>query len=152
MEPAQLLALCVLLEAGGESDEGKAAVCRVILNREKLHYESDGTVVGTVLRYDQFSWAWFAFVNGKYTRISDTPEQAMSIAEYKLKTAPKAALDHCEMICAQVEADTFHGPLYDKITDDVVLYVAPKLEKQMPVWATPDKLVCVIGNQNYYRA
>ena len=140
------------MEAGNQPDEGKAAVCRVILNREKLKYESDGTTQGTILKFDQFSWLWFAFVHGKYTRISDTPEQAMSIAEYKLKTAPYGALAHCEAICAQVEAGTFKGPLYDELTPDTLLYANLDIIPKAPIWADPGKFVVKIAAHSFYRA
>ena len=147
---ADLLAVCIFCEANLEPDDGKAAVARVIRNRIALRYESDGTMTGTVLKYDQFSWAWFAFVSGKYTRISDTVDQAMSIAEYKLKTAPKAALATCAQIGASVMAGTYAGELYDKLTDDAVMYV--NLDISKPAWAIPSKQVCVIGRHTFYRA
>ena len=42
-------------EARGEPYAGKVAVAEVIRNRTVEHYQSDGTVAGTVLRTFQFS-------------------------------------------------------------------------------------------------
>lgn len=152
MTDAELLAVNVYCEAGSEIPEGQAAIARIVRNRMACKYESDGTVAGTILKKDQFSWLWFAFVNGKYTRISDTVAQAESIAEYKLKTAPHAALAKCESIAAQVESNSFHGPLYDKLTDTVVLYLNPKIVSKLPAWADPAKLVCTIGAHDFFHA
>ena len=152
MTDDDLMALCMLQEAGGEPDDGKAAVCRVVRNRMARLYESDGTVKGTILRFDQFSWAWFDFVDGAYTRIAWDQIDAANVAAEKLSKAPMSALAHCSVIAQQVAGGTYHGPAYDNLTDDTVLYVAPALERKMPVWATPAKLVCTIGRQNFYRA
>ena len=46
----ELAVATILMEADGESHEGKTAVGRVILSRMKNKYSSDGTVEGTVLR------------------------------------------------------------------------------------------------------
>ena len=47
--------MTIYQEASGESFRGKAAVARVIRNRMRMRYQSDGTVPGTVLRAYQFS-------------------------------------------------------------------------------------------------
>ena len=152
LKDLDLVALCVYCEAWTEPDDGKAAVARVIYNRITRKYESDGTVVGTVLKYDQFSWAWFTFVNGKYTRISDDLAQAKSVAEFKLKHAPAFALSRCAQLSLAVKNGTYAGPQYLDMTNDTVLYLNPHILEQLPSWATADKLVCTIGNQNFYRA
>ena len=152
MTDDDLLALCVLEEAGAEVDDGKAAVARVIFNRMRLKYSSDGTIAGTVMKYDQFSWAWFSFVNGHYTRVADTVEQATAIAERKLAAALPGAIANCGRIAQEVQAGTYHGPLYDKLTDDAVLYLNPHILHRLPSWATPDKLVCVIERHFFYHA
>jgi N-acetylmuramoyl-L-alanine amidase len=50
-----LAAVTILQEAEGEPYAGKLAVAEVIRNRTIEHYQSDGTVAGTVLRTFQFS-------------------------------------------------------------------------------------------------
>jgi len=152
MTDEDLTALCVLEEAGGEIDDGKAAVARVIKNRMKLKFESDGTLFGTVLKYDQFSWAWFDFVSGQYRRIAWNFEQAKKVAELHLDRAAPAPLLHCRKIAQNVLASTYHGELYDHMTDQVVNYLNPKILHSIPAWASPDKLVCVIGHHNFYKA
>ena len=152
IKDSDLVALCIYCEAWQESDDGKAAVARVILNRMRIPYESDGTVQGTILKYDQFSWAWFAFVNGKYTRISDNQQMALSVAEFKIRHAPLTAIAKCAAIYAAVKSGTYKGQAYEQMTDDAVLYLNPHIVEHIPNWATPDKWVCSIGNHNFYKA
>lgn len=49
-------ALNIYAEARGEVFEGQVAVGNVVRERMRLQYASDGTVVGTVWRPNQFSW------------------------------------------------------------------------------------------------
>lgn len=54
--PGDRLAIATILgEAASEPYEGKLAVARVIRERMRLHYASDGTIAGTVLAPLQFS-------------------------------------------------------------------------------------------------
>lgn len=152
MTDSDLIALCVLMEAGGEIDDGKAAVARVIKNRMALKFESDGTVYGTVLKYDQFSWAWFDFVSGGYRRIAWTVDEAEKVAERDLNRAAPGPLLHCRDIAEKVMAGIYAGPLYDHLTDLAVNYLNPRILHRVPAWASPDKLVCVIGNHSFFRA
>jgi spore germination cell wall hydrolase CwlJ-like protein len=46
---------CVIGEAGGEGPVGMRAVAEVIRNRARTHYQSDGTIAGTVFKPWQFS-------------------------------------------------------------------------------------------------
>ena len=55
MSDGDLLTLCVLQEAGNQVPDGMAAVARVVLNRTRRKYASDGTIAGTILGHDQFS-------------------------------------------------------------------------------------------------
>lgn len=50
-----LAAATIIGEAAAEPYAGQIAVARVIRNRMRLKYQSDGTVAGTVLRPFQFS-------------------------------------------------------------------------------------------------
>jgi len=152
LKDLDLASICIYCEAWLEPDEGKAAVARVLRNRINKLYESDGTMQGTVLKYDQFSWAWFAYVNGKYTRISDNQHMAYSVAEFKLKHAPAFALSRCAQIYIAVKNGEFKGDLYNKLTDEAVLYLNPHIVEHMPVWADPALLVATIGNHNFYKA
>src|SRR5688572_10950774 len=55
IDPACLAVATIIQEAAREPYKGKVAVGRVIRNRMREKYHSDGTVAGTVLRAYQFS-------------------------------------------------------------------------------------------------
>lgn len=163
MRPQDLLALNIVMEAGLEPDDGKAAIARVVKNRMALKFESDGTISGTVLKRDQFSWAWFDFVEPhsgtavhghsakKYVRVCHTDGEAQARAEMLLAKQPLPALVHCRDIGQRVFAETYHGPDYDRLTDAVVNYLNPAiLPEPLPAWASADKLVCVIGRHQFF--
>lgn len=163
MDPRALLGLCVYEEAQGEPDEGKAAVARVVKNRMKRRFFSDGTIEGTVLAKDQFSWAWFDFVTRisgtgatkksvlKYERICHTNTEARALAEDKLKRALRRTLERCTVIGDAVMADTFRGPLFDQLGDGAVSYLNPRILTKLPKWVIPSALVVKIGHHDFYR-
>lgn len=146
-----LAALCILEEAGGESDDGKAAVARVIKNRMERKYESDGTLAGTILKWDQFSWAWFDYVRGSYRRVAWNEAQALQIAQQKYIQASTVALLHCSDIYGRVMDGLYNSPEYAQLTDDTVLYLNESLV-HLPPWAIPSKHVAKIGSQDFFRA
>lgn len=164
MTDEELLALNVYEEAGGEIDDGKAAIARVTFNRMARKFFSDGTVAGTVLAKDQFSWAWFGFetvhtgtgvhdlANKEYVRLSHTTTEALGLAQDLQDVAPVDALAACGEIAQMVQAGAYQGTLYDQLTDDAVLYLNPKILTKLPTWAIPAKLVCTIGHHIFYRA
>lgn len=164
MRDDDLLALNVYEEAAGEIDEGKAAVARIVKNRMARKFFSDGTMVGTVLAKDQFSWAYFGFVTRhtgnagvdksvqEYVRMAHTITEAQGLAEALLKRALPRTLNKCASIAQAVMGGTFRGPLYDLLTDDAVSYLNPRILTRLPKWAIPDKLVCSIGHHDFYRA
>lgn len=162
-----LLALNVLEEAGGEIPDGRAAVARIVKNRMARKFFSDGTVLGTVLAKDQFSWAWFGFqekVTGninpvkhvkEYVRMCHTATEALALASDYLAKAKKSSpntLAICSNTARDVMAGKYRGLLYDKLTDDAVSYLNPAILVKLPTWATTDKLVCIIGHHWFYRA
>lgn len=172
MDPLTLAALNTYQESGGEIDDGKAAVARVVKNRMALNFFSDGTIPGTVLAKDQFSWAWFHFVTMVtgtvsapkhvqiYQRAAKNVAEASAIADKLLKTVPARAFQHCYDITAQVMAGTYVGTdilpgtghsSYDLMTDKVVSYLNPKILTRLPRWAIPEAEVCVIGRHHFYR-
>lgn len=158
MDDAAWLTLNVYMEARGEPQDGKAAVARVVMNRARLQYFSDGTVKNTVLRRDQFSWAWFDMVDGHYTRVCSTPEQAELRATHLYRSitqgGPQARLTWaaCEDAAEAVLAGHYTGADYDGLRDDVVLYYNPDVVKTPPAWADPDKYEGRIGHHCFYRA
>lgn len=150
MTDDDLLALCVYEESGAEIPDGKAAVARVIKNRMAQKFFSDGTIAGTILSPSQFSWAWFSFQNGKYSRCAWSHEDAVHIAEEKLITTTQSALDKCRSIAYAVFGGVYRGALYDHLTDEALMYLNPRIASKMPSWASADKLICSIGNHSFY--
>jgi hypothetical protein len=151
-----LLAVCIADEAANQPHEGKVAVGRVVMNRTRLKYESDGTVEGTVLRHMQFSGFWCDFEDGRYAVVAHTPSEAMARARAKLarySSAPKLWRD-CLLAADQAmgAAPFAGGPEYAKITPLTVSYYAPSAVPIPPVWATPDKLDAVIAAHHFFHA
>lgn len=152
MTDDDLLALNVYMEAGGEPDDGKAAIARVVKNRMARKFFSDGTLTDTILRRDQFSWAYFEMIRGAYTRVCHNEAEAMAQAQMLYAKAHKGLLIGCGVIAANVMVGTYHGPAYDALTDDAVLYLNPRVIPKLPAWASTDKHICTIGHHDFYRA
>lgn len=150
MTDDELFALCVFSEAAGEPLAGKQAVAHVILNRMRAHYQSDGTVVGTVLHPSAFSGFWYAFRPDGYVRVAHTLEEAQARAAALLATAEHTAV---WPVCVLVATQALGGGLpADPELDDAVLYVNPRIISKQPVWATADKKLCAVGRHEFYRA
>lgn len=164
MTDADLLALNIYEEAAGESDEGKAAVARIVRNRMRAKFFSDGTIQGTVLAKDQFSWAYFGFVTKttgqlnpakhvqEYVRLAHNLTEAEALAETLLKRTIPRVFRHCSEIGQAVLSGTFYGPLYAKLGNDAVSYLNPRILTKLPTWAIPSRLVVSIGHHDFYRA
>jgi spore germination cell wall hydrolase CwlJ-like protein len=149
-----LFALTVWMEARGESQDGRAAVALVYLNRTRRKYHSDGTLEGTALAPAQFSDFWFSMVDGHYTRVARTRDEAMARAVKKLAEARKnlALWNACQAVSLLVRDGNYDGgPEYEKLTPDTVLYFNPAICKA-PAWADPKKRVATIGHHVFYRA
>lgn len=163
---ADITGLNIFEEAAGEVADGRAAIARVQMNRQRMKFKSDGTVAGTVLARDQFSWAWFDFVrvhsgtdahdetHQEYIRVSfsdnDANRRAYGLlvdAKNKFPNTFKA----CRVIGESVYAGLYHGTLYDQLTDDAVNYCNPRILKKIPAWAIPSKLIVSIGRHDFYR-
>jgi spore germination cell wall hydrolase CwlJ-like protein len=153
---ADLFALCVYQEACGEPYEGKAAVARVIHNRMAHRYFSDGTVAGTVLAYDQFSWAWFALVSGHYTRVCHVLPQAEALAEKLLAGVPTGGASWGECVSAVVDGAV--GSAYAWGPQGKLLAAEPRAllycntAISQPAWATPSAEIVKIFHHTFYRA
>ena len=164
MQDIQLIGLNVYEEAGGEIPDGQAAIARVTKNRMARKFFSDGTIAGTVLARDQFSWAYFGFETlhtgtdahdqskQEYTRLCHTPAEAAAHAEDLLELAPVDALAQCERIAQLVLDGSYQGALYAALTDDTVLYLNPRILTKLPAWAIPSAKVCSIGHHDFYRS
>ncbi|QUD88062.1 cell wall hydrolase [Phenylobacterium montanum] len=152
MDDASLLALCAFQEAAGEPDDGVAAIARVVLNRMARRYASDGAIAGTVLAPDQFSWTAFEMVGGRYRRVCHTPAEVAVRADGLLSKAQNFTSQwaRVQRIIREVRAGAYVGPEYDRLTDQVVLYLNPRLSQA--TWANPARHVCDIGRHSFYRA
>lgn len=154
MTDTDLYALCIWTEARGEPYEGVVAVARVIANRIALKYESDGTVVGTILKRDQFSAFYFTMVNGEYTRIADDTPGAIAQAN---KLLPIALADHTWASCEQAVIDgqigsTFAwGPQGQKLNAEPRALLYDNLAVSQPYWATTEAEICTIYHHTFFR-
>jgi spore germination cell wall hydrolase CwlJ-like protein len=152
MDDASLLALCAFEEAAGEPDDGVAAIVRVVLNRMDRRYASDGTVAGTVLAPDQFSWTAFEMQGGRYRRVCHSADEVIARVDALLPKAQGLALQwaRIQRITREVCAHAYAGQDYDRLTDEAVLYLNPRLSQAN--WANPARHVCDIGRHSFYRA
>jgi hypothetical protein len=151
MNDGELMALCIYSEAAGETYEGKVAVGRVIRNRMARHYQSDGTVSGTVLHPMAFSGFWCVYVNGKYMRICETVADSEAHGEIMLKRAMDDKIwPECVRAVADSEGGFVGDSSYQALTPDTVLYT--NLAISHPVWASADKMVTSIGHHTFYRS
>jgi len=150
MDDATLLALCVWSEAAGESVAGKRAVAQVVLNRMASHYMSDGTVAGTVLYPNQFSGFYFDMINGRYTRVCWSRDDAEHRAETMLLRAQHQAIWD---VCLDVAEEALGGTMPDQPElHGAVLYLNPAIIPKLPAWASPAKQLCAVGQHTFYRA
>jgi len=117
-------------ETAGEPQAGKLAVARVIRNRMKQRYNSDGTVPGTVLRAYQFS-GWNSSGGGRI-RVASLDDD-----------------DPVVKACAQAWLDSL---ILDPGVKDAVLYYDPEIVKTPPDWAVPGKFAARIGRHEFYNA
>lgn len=152
MTDADAFALNAFEEANLEPDDGMAAVCRVVMNRTRDKYESDGTVQGTIFANNQFSWTQFEMVDGRYTKVARTALDQQNRASVLLTLAQSypTSWSRALTISGAVFAGEYSGPEYAAITDDTLLYV--NLAISQPAWATEDRLVTKIGHHSFYRA
>lgn len=158
MTDDDLLATCVADEAGGEPYEGKVAVAIVLMNRIGIPYSSDGTATGAVLRKDQFSGFWFDMVDGKYTRVCSTLEEAEARAQQKFERYSKQSIwGDCQRAVldarawdAKTSMSFVPGPAFAGLTPKTVLYLNPKISSAN--WATPEKQDAVIYAHTFFHA
>lgn len=152
MDDASLLALCAFQEAAGEPDDGVAAVARVVLNRMARRFTSDGTLAGTILAPDQFSWTEFEMIDGRYQRVCHSRAEVEARAEALLAKAMGLPAQWARVlrITREVAAGAYAGRDYERLTDEAVLYLNPHLSHA--AWASPGRRVCDIGRHSFYRA
>ena len=157
MDAREVLAVCIVDEAANQAHAGRVAVGIVVMNRTRLKFQSDGSVLGTVLRKDQVSGFWFSMVAGKYTRVARTyPEALARLAEkYRRYSAQPALWADCLAAADQAQAIAGigfkPGESYQGVTSRTVNYVNLAIVKR-PAWATPDKLDAKIGDHSFFHA
>jgi len=122
--------LTLWMEARGEPYDGKLAVAEVIQERMRRKYQSDGTVVGTVLKPYQFSGWNTHDVN-------------------RLAAARLEEDDAMAAMCRQAWRDVQAG---FSVVPRAVLYCNPDVLPQLPEWATPAKLVRIVGRHHFFLA
>lgn len=155
------LALCVYDEARGQPFEGQRAVARVVLNRARLKYSSDGTIKGTVLSPNQFSGFWFEAVaqkdgTWKYTRVAhdvagaeEIARRHFMVAEGESQASPWLTAQNAASI--EESAALPHMQVEPILPLDAVLYYNPHVTQGTPEWATPEKFIRSIGDHSFYR-
>lgn len=120
--------LTIWQEARGEAAEGRVAVAEVIRNRMRRQYQSDGTVVGTVLRPYQFSGWNTRDVNRRLSAVLHDDDPSV-------------------IACR----DAWHLALEgSEITNGAVLYCNPKVIAELPLWVAASREVAVIGRHHFY--
>jgi hypothetical protein len=155
MTDDDLFALCIEQEAGNQPHEGRVAVARVIHNRIAQLYESDGTVAGTILKYDQFSWAYFSMVGGQYLRQASTSQEAANRANALLSEAQASPVwADCQQAVTDgaIGSDFAWGPqgLLLNAEPRALLYV--DLAISQPAWAIPETYICKVFAHSFYKA
>lgn len=147
-----VLALCAFEEANLEPDDGLAGVVRVVLNRARLKYQSDGTIQGAVYWPNAFSWTEWAMVDGRYVKLAHTPHEVAARSEALLRQAQAFGVRwaRAERIAQSVQRGHYAGADYDRLTDQAVLYLNPAISRAD--WARPEREVCRIGRHSFFHA
>lgn len=153
MTDEDLVATIIASEAGGEPEAGKAAIAQVFFNRMRLHYQSDGTPVGTGLHPGAFSELMFAMVNGKYTRVvpleptATLHDRMMDRAQtMEQHYARQAVWPQCWALAQAVVAG--EPLMIEPALTDAVLYV--NLEISHPVWVSKVRFLAKIGAHSFF--
>jgi len=163
---AELWATAVADEGANQPPEGQAAVAAVILNRMRLHYQSDGSMAGTVLHKWAFSGFWDDWVSGRYVEVAFDADAAMARAvalqaqfqaeDGVWERAVQATLDASAWAAGRPmsfepgpawRGDAGVGTGFGPTT---VLYYAPSGVPAAPVWAVRAKLACTLWAHVFY--
>jgi len=155
MDNETALAAVIADEASNQPHVGKVAVGRVIQNRTRLHFMSDGTIMGTILQPMQFSGLWCDFTNGHYGRVIFTHDAAAARLASKATNYAKSPGNWMDCLLAARQAlgeasFVTNEPGYASLTDETVNYLNPKVVHPLPAWASADKLDAVIYDHSFY--
>jgi spore germination cell wall hydrolase CwlJ-like protein len=171
LTPDLLLALCLWSEAAREPRDGRIAVAKVVTNRMRDRYFSDGTVTGTVLAKDQFSGFWFSFnsLHG-YHRVANTIGGAMQQADRMLsdvvsKCHPGSRAQllwaKCQALARAAVSGTLDGYFAAEATgaeddlhhlEDALHYYNPAIVHDRPSFVMPGEanFLVAIGHHRFY--
>jgi spore germination cell wall hydrolase CwlJ-like protein len=125
-----LAIVTIMQEAAGEPYEGMVGVGEVIRRRAERHFQSDGTVAGTVLRSYAFS-GWNSkpdFLRIRTVQLEDVDDRV-----------PEAARAWRESAVSSV-------------VPDAVYYCNLGVLEEPPAWARPANFVRQVGNHSFYRS
>jgi cell wall hydrolase len=122
-----LAILTIWQEARNQPYQGKCAVGEVIRKRAATKYNSDGTIVGTVLRRYQFS----GWEHGDPNFI------------------PSFRIDDSDSIVRECQTAWLNS-VNTNYSLGAVLYCNPKIVSVYPAWATPDKFLIKIGDHEFF--
>jgi spore germination cell wall hydrolase CwlJ-like protein len=138
IDPRSLAIVTIILEAAHEPYEGQLGVAEVIRNRMLQHYESDGSVAGTVLKAGQFScWNTHDPRRARISQLDDKDPQARIAAA----VWDRATLNDPE----SPAASTAKGAL---------LYYAPAAMQPpgaVPIWVPACDWLVDLGTQKFYK-
>jgi hypothetical protein len=149
------LAVGIMGEAQGEPLLGKWAVAKVIWNRTKLRFSSDGTIKSTLFWDNQFDCFYYTFTPGQgYHRIAYTPagaeEQAATLLMHYLK---QAAWRDCLMVAGFAAGGDFtRADKLPPLMNEAVYYYNPDIVHDAPLWATPEAHIMDVGQHSFYRS
>lgn len=122
--------LTICGEARGEPREGQLGVAEVIRNRMRRRYQSDGTVVGTVLRPQQFSCWNASDPNRRIVAVLDAEAPIVTVAR-------------------EVWAQALAG---SETVGGAVLYLNRSALQVLPPWVEETTLLATVGHHEFYGA
>lgn len=156
MTPDELAATCIADEAANQPYEGKVAVGCVVMNRARMPYASDGTVMGAILHKWAFSGFWAQMTHGQYLALPANANGLVEAQALFTQFSKEAIWTECERAWADAQAWSYGkpmsftpGPAFNKLTPDTVLYYNPDVSAT-PAWATPDTFVTTIYAHKFY--
>ena len=154
MDDNTLFALCIWDEAQGEPPEGRRAVSRVIHNRMALGYESDGTVVGTVLKKFQFSGFWFSMQAGAYTETEfDLAGAEAQAARLLVQAQTTSVWSDCQLAVTDgaIGSSYAWGPQGRLIDAQPRTLLYCNMAISHPAWASATNEVAVVYHHTFFK-
>jgi hypothetical protein len=155
-----LLAVLAADEAMNQPHEGRVLPPLIALTRAEMRYASDGTIAGTVLHRWAFSGFWAQMEHGRYVQCAFDLAGAEQRAR-ALLTQFQAEAGWADCVRAVADARAWQagrpmsfepGPQFRRLTPRCALYFNPKIVRPPPAWATPDKHVADIFDEQVFEA